>query len=113
MITKNERLVLCIVLVLACTLTGVLYTSLFSSRQDLQRRQSALTESRSRWEAIAAEKEELQAELKTVTNNLREARLSRSEAEARAAELNADIQALKEEISAYRIQKQSDDTERQ
>ena len=78
----------------------------FQNYQQLNRRLRAdeltLSESRSSWETIAAEKEALQDELKLLKNELKEQELTLEESTGRAAELQQEIDQLKTDIDTLR-----------
>ena len=100
MMNKHIRIILYVVMLSAILIiiTGIMnFRSLNSQLQESER---LLSESRTRWESIAAEKEEIQADLKTKKNDLKEAELSLSESQDRSAKLKEEIEILRQEIAS-------------
>ena len=95
---KNQLWLLAAVLaaLMLCFVLGGRIASRLSQVQEIT---SALEASQQSWQHTAAEKEAMQAELKTVQSDLREAELTLSESLTRETELEAEIQALEEEIA--------------
>lgn len=91
--------ILCAVMAAAIMLAAVLTADLLRDRRAVREMSCELAESRDRWEATAARKEELQEELQGVTDALKEAKLTLSESETRAEELRQDIKELEQEIA--------------
>ena len=96
---KSLRALLCIVLIFALFASGIQVFRYFRADRQVKDLRLELEESRSVWEGIAEKKESLQAELKQVTNDLKEARLSLSEAETRSQELLQEIDGLEKSIA--------------
>lgn len=67
--------------------------------KQLRETNGLLDVSRASWEKTAAEKEELQDQLKTLKDSLREAKLSLAEAEERAGSLEGEIKQLQDDIA--------------
>lgn len=93
---NSTLLLLSLVLVAAIALS----VSLYSQRAALTDQVNAMTleleKSRNSWETTAALKEQMQAELNTVTEALREAQLTIQEAEKTTEKYNAQIVLLKD-----------------
>ena len=102
--TKSTRAALCLVMAAAIGLLAFLGTQYFRDRKTLRSLETQLTESRAAWEATAAAKEEMQAELTQVNNGLREANLTIQESVTRAVELRRDIAELEEDIAEMKNQ---------
>ena len=83
--TKSTRAALCLVMAAAIGLLAWLGSQYLRDRKTLRSLETQLSESRAAWEATAAAKEELQAELTQVNNDLREANLTIQESASRAA----------------------------
>lgn len=99
---KHLKIWLCIVMASAIALIAfcaVDYLSLGSRLRDCEKR---LAESRAAWEQIAADKVEIQKELKAKKENLKEAELTLSESAERAEELKTEIELLKQEIETLK-----------
>ena len=99
---SSLKIILMVVMAAAIAVIGLSWTSLFSDQRLLREKQAELEKSRETWEAIAAEKEGLQDELKEVENALKEAKLTLEEKTARAETLQAEIETLKQEIEALK-----------
>ncbi len=97
--SKWMKALLCVTIVFALSVMFVLGKNYFSSAAVIREKTAELEQSRNTWEQIAAEKEALQAELKTVNEQLREAELTRSEALENAEKLQGDIGILEQEIA--------------
>ena len=91
--SKGIKTILIIVLISAATLVCILGLEYIDLLKQLRSAEIDLSESRDRWNTIAAEKEMLQDDLKTLRSDLKEAQLSLEEYET-----------LKEEISSLRQQ---------
>lgn len=100
--SKSMKLWLCIVMIAAIALMSLCMADYLSLSRNLRTVQDQLSESRAVWERIAADKEELQKELKSKKNELKEAQLSLSEANEKAEELKSDIETLKKEIKVLK-----------
>lgn len=100
--SKTVKWMLCAAMAAAAAVAVLLGTGFFRDRRALSGMRSELAVSRAAWEDTAARKEALQAELKVVTEDLKEARLTLEESETRAEELRADISQLEEEIAALK-----------
>lgn len=100
--SKSMKLWLCIVMIAAIALMSVCMADYLSLSRNLRTVQVQLSESRAVWEQIAADKEELQKELKSKKNELKEAQLSLSEANEKAEELKTEIETLKKEIEVLK-----------
>ena len=100
--SKQLRWILCIVMAAAVTLIAVCSASFLDLGRQLHDCEDQLAASRESWENTAAEKEVLQADLKTLRETLKEASLSLSEATERAEELKADISSLQKEIDGLK-----------
>ena len=99
---KQFKIWLCIVMAVAFALmafSAADYLSLGSLLRDCEIR---LSESRAAWEQIAADKVEIQKDLKAKKEDLKEAELTLSESAVRAEELKAEIELLKQEIEALK-----------
>ena len=95
---KIMNLLLCLALVAALSLMGVLflhYRSLGSGLADLQAR---VNSSITAWKKTDAEKQELEKERDELKNSLKEAKLSLTEAQARSLEFEEDVKTLNQEI---------------
>jgi peptidoglycan hydrolase CwlO-like protein len=92
------KTILCAVMAAAVVLMAVCAGNYLSLGRQLRNTERQLTESRSVWEQIAAEKEELQKDLKSRKAELREAKLSLTESTERAEGLKEEIQQLKADI---------------
>ena len=97
---KSLRIPLVLAALAALLLMVFLCVHYLRGNQELSALEAEVEASRTAWETTAAEKEALQAELKQVSNDLKEANLSLSESTERADELRADIETRKEEIAA-------------
>lgn len=95
---KQLKITVCIVMVAAVTLMVICLSHYLNLGKQLHAYEQQLSESRKHWEAIAEEKETLQADLKEKQDNLKEARLSMEEATEKAEELRTEIVQLKQEI---------------
>lgn len=102
--SRAMKILLSLVIATALCLTAILALRYRAAGQQLLALNQELAVSRASWEGIAEEKEALQADLKTVTDNLKEARLTLEESTARAAELEEDIAVLEQEIAALKSQ---------
>ena len=91
--------------VCAVLLMVVLCGRYIQAGRALRESQLALAASRQNWETTAAEKETLQAELSQVENEVKEAALTLQESTDRAAQLEAELAALRQEIDALNAQK--------
>lgn len=99
---KRLNILLCFVMVAALVLVCVRTVHFFSLSRQFRLDEQTLSDSRSAWEKTAAEKEELQKQLKALKDKLKEAELSLSESTDRAEELRQDISALQLEIDVLK-----------
>ena len=99
---KRLNILLCFVMVAALVLVCVCTVHFFSLSRQFRLDEQTLSDSRSAWEKTAAEKEELQKQLKSLKDKLKEAELSLSESTDRAEELRQDISALQLEIDVLK-----------
>lgn len=93
---RSSRTFIIAILVLVVAV-GVVAAILFRNRnmtQELADLQTSLKESQNRWQEIAAEKEELQAQLAVVEEGIREARLTYEESTAKIADLTEQVASL-------------------
>ncbi len=97
----NKKLCLILCFVLAFALLVMIFCSVnyLSLNKQLMNVRDQVADSQKTWEGIAAEKELLQQDLKTLKNELKEANLSLTESEESAEKLNADIETLQKEIT--------------
>ncbi len=98
-------------ILIVCALTAAAALSLMTSRwsvlqTELRDKTSRLDASRTVWESTAAEKEELQLELKFLQNQIREAELAIAEGQDRSGKLKQEIEDLSSEIES--LQKPDD-----
>ena len=97
----NKKLCLILCFVLAFALLVMIFCSVnyLSLNKQLMNVRDQVADSQKTWEGIAAEKELLQQDLKTLKNELKEANLSLTESEESAEKLKADIETLQKEIA--------------
>ena len=97
----NKKLCLILCFVLAFALLVMIFCSVNyrSLNKQLMNIRDQVADSQKTWEGIAAEKELLQQDLKTLKNELKEANLSLTESEESAEKLKADIETLQKEIA--------------
>lgn len=97
----NKKLCLILCFVLAFALLVMIFCSVnyLSLNKQLMNIRDQVADSQKTWEGIAAEKELLQQDLKTLKNELKEANLSLMESEESAEKLKADIETLQKEIA--------------
>lgn len=97
----NKKLCLILCFVLAFALLAMIFCSVnyLSLNKQLMNIRDQVADSQKTWEGIAAEKELLQQDLKTLKNELKEANLSLTESEESAEKLKADIETLQKEIA--------------
>ena len=110
--SRRQKALLLLVLILAGVVSGRLWTELLRDRGRLSDLTRQLGESRTAWETTAAEKEALQEEKRIVDGALREAELTLAESTARAEELGTEIAALEAEITLLRNEGTPDPDER-
>lgn len=96
---KKLCLILCIVLAFALLVMIFCSVNYLSLNKQLMNIRDQVADSQKTWEGIAAEKELLQQDLKTLKNELKEANLSLTESEESAEKLKADIETLQKEIA--------------
>jgi len=96
---KKLRLILCFALAFAVLVMIFCSANYISLNKQLKNILDQVTDSQKTWEGIAAEKELLQQDLKTLKNELKEANLSLTESEESAEKLKADIEKLQKEIA--------------
>ena len=95
---KTQRSLLAAVVVLGLLLMVLFGNSYLSARRELSALKTELNESTASWKQINEEKLVVQKELKEARNELRDAELTISESEERAASLKTDIETLEKEI---------------
>ena len=99
---KRMKFILCFVMISALLLIVLCFLNYLELGNNLQNYTSQLSESRTNWETIAAEKETLQAQLKEMQSELKEAELSLAESTSKTEELKEDIETLIKEIDTLR-----------
>ena len=99
---KHLKIWLCIVMAAAVALMSLCTVEYLSLGSQLRDSENLLAESRAAWERIAADKVEIQKELKAKKENLKEAELTLSESAERAEELRTEIELLKQEIETLK-----------
>ena len=94
----NKKQIILLCAVIACVLAVVLtcFTGYKSARREYASLKSDLEVSTAAWKQI--DKEEILKELKTAKNDLRDAELTISESEEKAAKLESEIEVLEKEI---------------
>lgn len=95
---KPLRLILCLVMAAAFALIIVCGLNYLRLTKELRSCEQQLAESRETWEKIAAEKEELQIDLRAKQKELKETKLTLDETTERASELKAEIEQLRKDI---------------
>lgn len=100
--SKQIRIILCIVLIMSVTLMVVCGLHLFSLRSQLKDTENRLEESRNTWEAIDADKRAVQDDLKLVNNSLKEANQSLSEWSDQSVTMQQEIDELLTQIESLK-----------
>ena len=100
--SKQMKVFLYVVMAAALTLMIICFLNYQSLTNDLRSCEKLLAESRETWEEIAAEKEELQTDLKARRKELKEAQLSLDESTERIEQLKAEIEQLRKDIDILR-----------
>lgn len=95
---KIASLLLCLALLAALSLMGVLFLHYRSLGTELTDLQARVNTSISAWKKTDTEKQELEKERDELKDSLKEAKLSLSEAQARSREFEEDIKTLNQEI---------------
>ena len=100
----NKQMKIILYAVMAAAAALVIACSLFYAGlgRELRDATDRLAESRATWERIAAEKETLQAALKTKREELKEAELSFTESTEKADKLRSEIAQLKNELESLK-----------
>lgn len=103
----NKSLRITVYIVMAAALALIVFCSLnyLNLGKELRSCESALAESRAKWETIAAEKESLQVDLKAKQKELNIARLELDSAVGDAEQVRAEIEQLRTEIEALKQEK--------
>lgn len=96
---KSTVIMECIVILVSLLLIFQCLTVYNRERKELKETLAAGEVSRSTWQSISDEKETLQAELSQLKNDLKEAKLTISEKEAKKETLTADVEALRLELA--------------
>ncbi len=96
---KKLRLILCLVLVFAVLVMVFCSVNYIDLNSQLHITRDQLADSQKKWEGIAAEKELLQQDLKTLKNELKEANLSLTESEESVEKIKSEIETLQKEIA--------------
>ena len=96
--TNHMKICLYIVMAAAIVLILVCALNYMHLGSELHLYEQQLADSRAVWEKIAAEKEELQVDLKSKQKQLKEAHLSLDESTERITELKSEIEQLQKEI---------------
>jgi len=99
---KHLRIFLYAAMISAILMIVVCSVNYLDLGKQLRSTNAQLSESRTAWQGVAAEKEALQEELETKQSDLKEAELSLNEATARTEEIRAEIEALQKEIDSLR-----------
>lgn len=99
---KHLRIFLYAAMISAILMIVVCSVCYFELGEQLRSTDARLSESRTAWQGVAAEKEALQEELAAKQNDLKDAELSLNEATARKEEIRAEIEALQKEIDSLR-----------
>ena len=95
---KQLKFILCVVMGVAFALMTVCGLNYLHLTRELHACERQLAESRETWERIAAEKEELQDDLRAKQKELKETQLTLDETTERASELKAEIEQLQNDI---------------
>ena len=104
---KSLKMIIFIVMLTAVAvvvLCGIDYFSLGNELRSLDRQ---LSESREKWEAIAAEKESLQVNLNADKKKLNQLQLTLDNKLKEAEEIRAEIEQLRSDIEALKLQQDS------
>ncbi len=101
---KTQKMLLATVIVIGTVLMVLFSCSYLSARHELSVLKVSLNESTAVWKQINEEKLIIQQELKEARNELRNAELTVSESEERAASLQTDIEVLEKEIQELKTQ---------
>ena len=96
--TKSLRYLMLLIVAAAAAVILVLGANWLNLGKLLRETTALLSESRNNWETIASEKEELQDQLQTLKDELKEANLTLTEAEERAVTLSGEIEQLQKDI---------------
>ena len=96
---RSLKIILCLVMLAAVALMSVSMKNYLELGNNLRELRTQLTESRNRWEGIAAEKEVLEDELYVKNLELKKTEQSMNDAVKKNEELRSEIESLKKDIS--------------